>query len=68
VGRASSSIPGDAGVLTAPGGAAPDAAPPPRGGLAGRLRHRGLESPLLPAPAVLAVVVSFLVPLVVLLV
>jgi ABC-type spermidine/putrescine transport system permease subunit II len=68
VGRASSSIPGDAGVLTAPGGAAPDAAPPPRGGLAGRLRHRGLESPLLPAPAVLAVVVGFFVPLVVLLV
>src|SRR5947199_9417726 len=34
--------------------------------LLGRLRHRGLENPLLPLPAVLAVAVGFFVPLAVL--
>ena len=34
--------------------------------LLGRIRHRGLENPLLPLPAVLAVVVGFFVPLAVL--
>ena len=34
--------------------------------LLGRLRHRGLENPLLPLPAVLVVAVGFFVPLAVL--
>src|ERR1044071_10263204 len=34
--------------------------------LLGRIRHRGLENPLLPLPAVLAVAVGFFVPLAVL--
>ena len=36
--------------------------------LLGRGRHRGLENPLLPLPAVLAVAVGFFVPLAVLIV
>ena len=37
--------------------------PPPAISLLGRIRRRGLENPLLPLPAVLAVAVGFFVPL-----
>jgi spermidine/putrescine transport system permease protein len=64
--QGASNLPGDAQAATGP--ASPDERSYPwseRGRLALR-RHRGLESPLLPLPAVLVVAVGFVLPLVVL--